>query len=64
MLGRVVKTTYLLRYLHDADLRDRVHLLAHAPWPACIIPAVMANDHDAELRLALAEGILAAEDRA
>jgi TnpA family transposase len=26
MLGRVVKTTYLLRYLHDAALRDRVHL--------------------------------------
>jgi TnpA family transposase len=26
MLGRVVKTTYLLRYFHDAGLRDRVHL--------------------------------------
>jgi TnpA family transposase len=26
MLGRVVKTTYLLRYLHDAGVRDRVHL--------------------------------------
>jgi len=26
MLGRVVKTTYLLRYLHDASIRDRVHL--------------------------------------
>jgi TnpA family transposase len=26
MLGRIVKTTFLLRYLHDADLRDRVHL--------------------------------------
>ncbi len=26
MLGRIVKTTYLLRYFHDADLRDRVHL--------------------------------------
>ena len=25
-LGRVVKTTYLLRYLHDAALRDRVYL--------------------------------------
>lgn len=26
MLGRVVKTTYLLRYLHDDALRNRVHL--------------------------------------
>ena len=26
MLGRVVKTTYLLHYLHDGALRDRVHL--------------------------------------
>ena len=26
MLGRVVKTTYLLRYLHDVAIRDRVHL--------------------------------------
>jgi TnpA family transposase len=26
MLGRAVKTTYILRYLHDGALRDRVHL--------------------------------------
>lgn len=26
MLGRIVKTSYILRYLHDADIRDRVHL--------------------------------------
>ncbi len=26
MLGRAVKTTYILRYLHDSALRDRVHL--------------------------------------
>jgi TnpA family transposase len=26
MLGRVVKTTSLLRYLNDTALRDRVHL--------------------------------------
>jgi hypothetical protein len=26
LLGRVVKTTYLLRYAHDAQVRDRVHL--------------------------------------
>jgi TnpA family transposase len=26
MLGRVVKTIYMLRYLHDGALRDRVHL--------------------------------------
>jgi TnpA family transposase len=25
MLGRVVKTTYILRYAHDAELRGRVH---------------------------------------
>jgi TnpA family transposase len=26
MLGRAVKTIYILRYLHDSALRDRVHL--------------------------------------
>ena len=26
MLGPAVKTTYILRYLHDGALRDRVHL--------------------------------------
>ena len=26
MLGRIVKTTYILRYLHDAAIRDRVQL--------------------------------------
>jgi DNA invertase Pin-like site-specific DNA recombinase len=26
MLGRVVRTTFLLRYFHDADVRDRIHL--------------------------------------
>jgi len=26
MLGRVVKTTYILRYLHDSAIRNRVHL--------------------------------------
>ena len=26
LLGRAVKTTYILRYLHDSALRDRVHL--------------------------------------
>src|SRR5262249_41617779 len=26
MLGRIVKTIYMLRYLHDGALRDRVHL--------------------------------------
>jgi hypothetical protein len=26
VLGRVVKTTYILRYAHDAALRDRVQL--------------------------------------
>jgi TnpA family transposase len=26
MLGRAVKTIYILRYAHDADLRARVHL--------------------------------------
>jgi len=26
MLGRLVKTIYLLRYLHDPNMRDRVHL--------------------------------------
>jgi TnpA family transposase len=26
MLGRIVKTIYVLRYLHDGALRDRVHL--------------------------------------
>jgi TnpA family transposase len=25
-LGRIVKTTYIMRYLHDGALRDRVHL--------------------------------------
>jgi TnpA family transposase len=25
-VGRVVKTTYILRYAHDAEVRDRVHL--------------------------------------
>ena len=26
MLGRVVKTTFILRYIHDAAVRDRIHL--------------------------------------
>lgn len=26
MLGRIVRTTFLLRYFHDADVRDRIHL--------------------------------------
>jgi hypothetical protein len=26
MLGRLVKTTYILRYLSDAPMRDRIHM--------------------------------------